>query len=97
MSQLDYLRHYIQEVILSNSTRIKNVPLYSVFQSFIMQSMACVDFLTDNLNLSKFQSIDDLLFGLNREATSIWAQIPGSERILPTQNAVGAETRGLKY
>ena len=33
----------------------------------------------------------------NREAASIWAQIPGGERILPTQNAVGAEIGGPRY
>ena len=50
----------------------------------------CLALICQQVGSTPFQSP-------NREATSIWAQIPGGERILPTQNAVGAETRGLKY
>jgi hypothetical protein len=38
-----------------------------------------------------------MIYEPNREAAGIWAQIPGGERILPTQNAVGAETGGPRY
>lgn len=33
----------------------------------------------------------------NHEAASIWAQIPGGERILPPQTALGAKTGVPKY